>query len=103
MSNHQWYLNTDQVVWIRGLTDPVQNQAVNDATITAQMQDEDGENVGNVITFTYDEGSDGDYYGIIPYDLPLVEWKAYTLVISIQAATLRLELHLVGKAVRRRV
>ena len=99
MSTYCWYLNSDNVVWIRGLTDPVQNKTVTNATITGQVRDKNGTNIGDSISFTH--VADGDYYGIVPHDLPFVNGETYTMVISIQGAGLQLELNLVGRVAKR--
>ena len=74
-----WYLSTDNAVWVRGLTDAVTGGYVNDATITGNLYNENDEIVANGadISLSYVADSDGDYLGHIPDNAAMTEGERY--------------------------
>lgn len=93
-----WWLETDNVIVLPGVKDPVDETYVDDATITGQLQDADGNNVGSVINFSYLSGTDGEYYGIIPDDVGLSDGETYTLVLTLERGTFKTTMRIVRRA-----
>lgn len=80
-----WYVDSDNQVIVKGLRYSLTGQYANDAVVTGQMYDDGEAEVGDEIAFQYQTDSDGDYVGVVPMSLGLVEKTAYTLVITIVA------------------
>lgn len=55
---------------------------VNDATLTAQVKDSEGSNVGSAVPLDYVADSNGKYCGTLPDTLPLTAGDQYTVVID---------------------
>jgi len=85
MSAEQIYLETDNIVWVRGLKDQVTGSYVNDATITATLYDKDDQVVSGAenLPVPYVNGSDGDYAGAIPHTVSLTAGEAYTVKVTV--------------------
>lgn len=83
--NEYWFINSDNLVQITGLKNVATDAFLNSATVTAQVKDAAGTNVGGAITFVYVAASDGDYNGSIPNAtaLLLTDGDPYTLEITI--------------------
>jgi hypothetical protein len=81
----RWAISSDNLVTLTGLHDPVTGGWINDATVTAQLTDSDGTNVGSAITFSYRNASNGVYDGTVPNSLSLTDGDQYTLTITAQA------------------
>ncbi len=93
-----WWITTDNVVWLKGLKDPVAGTYINDATITAQMTDADGMNIGSSIDFSYKSASNGEYFGIVPDTLPLADGSQYTLTITATSGAYKLTVKVTRRA-----
>ena len=84
-----WPVGTDHKVVLSGLKDDAGNY-INDATVTAVMKDSNGNVVsnGNTISFslvndpTNGPSATGDYQGIVPYNVDLLDGRTYTLEIT---------------------
>ena len=55
---------------------------VTTATVTAQIKDAAGANVGSAITLSYIVGTDSDYEGVAPDDLALTDNARYTVEVT---------------------
>lgn len=63
---------------------------VTSATITGQIKDTAGANVGSAITLSYVAGSDSDYEGLVSDVTALTDGTAYTLEVTADDGTDRL-------------
>ncbi len=84
-----WHISTDQLVTLTGLYDNTGDVYVNDATVSCQLTDKDGENVGSSFALSYDTASDGNYSGTMPSSVTslLTEGQAYTLTCTVTSGT----------------
>lgn len=84
-----WYLDSDQLVTIDGLADPVTGTYVNTATITVTMYQADGTTqvTGQSwpLTLSYVSSSNGNYRGMLEDTRVLEEGKIYWLDVEADA------------------
>ncbi len=76
------FRDNDHLVELDELTDIVDGSFVNDAAVTADINDLDGNSIASGITLTYVTLSNGKYQGIIQDTLPLVVNTFYTVIIT---------------------
>jgi hypothetical protein len=82
MAAGNWLVETDTKVTLRGLKDEL-GAFVNDATVTGDLYDKTVVvDNGSNIPFTYVDGSDGDYEGVIPANVPIKEGSSYDLFLT---------------------
>lgn len=84
-----WAVGADTLVRVdqlRDLASPL--QYLNAATVTGQLSDSSGADVGGSISFGYVSGSDGRYDGTLPNTLVLTDGDQYTLTITASNAGL---------------
>lgn len=83
----KFYIGTDTRITLVGLQNEEGVYLDGTATITAKMQDADGNVLvhGDNIPFSHKAGSNGDFIAYLPYNLPMEPKVTYTLVISILA------------------
>ena len=79
-----WHIGSDQLVNLEALTDATDSSPVNDATVTAQLYDSEGEKEGSVFTLSHVTSSDGDYQGVLQNTLTatLVDGQSYFLLAT---------------------
>ena len=79
------WLETDNVIRVRGLKDEVSGSYINDAVITATLYDSSDVEVPGAanISIPYVAGTDGDYAGEIPSTVSLTEGASYTTKVTI--------------------
>lgn len=76
-------IGEDNVVQLRGVYDVVSRQYLNEeGGITGTVFDEDGTLVVPSFSFTYVDGSNGDYTGVVPASAPFQNGSEYTVVVS---------------------
>lgn len=71
-----------------GLKSAVEDEFINDATVSVTVKDASGANVAGVtwpVTMDYVAASSGDYRAIIPHGAALVSGRQYTAEISVNA------------------
>jgi hypothetical protein len=97
-----WFISSDNVVYVEGLQLDGEATYENDATVTAAMSETDtGTAVDGAtsVDLDYVTGSDGEYRGTVPDSVTLVKGRSYTLTITATAASGEvLTIRLVGKA-----
>ena len=76
------YIGSDVLARLSGLKDSSTGGWVNTATVTGQVKDQAGANVGGAITFSYLASSNGNYEGLLPDDLGLTEHVNYVLEVT---------------------
>lgn len=81
-ANQVWPIGTDCKVVLSGLKDDT-GAYVNDATVVSNLVGLNDAAVtnGSGISFSYIEGSNGQYEALIPYNVNVVSGTEYTLVI----------------------
>lgn len=70
------YIDNTNVVRLVGLKNNIDDEYINDATVTVTIKTKTGEDVEGVewpITADYVDGSNGDYTAIIPHTLELIK------------------------------
>lgn len=94
-----WLITTDNRVLISGLYDNQSASYVNDATISGQLADAAGATVGDAVSLSYIDSSDGNYAGNLPNSVSLTEGDVYTMTITITSGSYKKTIKLTGKAV----
>lgn len=96
-----WYITSDNTIYLNGLILEGEATYENDATVTGQLTDTAGANItGGGITFSYVASSNGQYKGILPDTLSLTRGTEYWLTITATAQSgEKLTIRLQGPAV----
>lgn len=87
------YIGNDNIIWLLGLTNMVTGNAITNATVTAQIKDRAGTNVGSIIAFSSHgsiaiEGTtypSGNYRGVVEEDVDLDRGGHYVVHIDADA------------------
>lgn len=87
------YVGNDNIAWLLGLTNSTTDEAINDATVTGQVRERGGEDVGSPLTFSPHgsiaiEGTTypaGNYRATLEEDLALERGDHYVLEIDADA------------------
>lgn len=95
-----FHIDSDQHVTVTGLTDAATGAYVNNATISAQMYDEDGDEKGDAFSPSYTAESNGDYTGTLldTVTTTLTPYKPYKLRLTITSGTIVKVVDLYGYA-----
>jgi len=82
------YIDTDNVIRVRGLKDEVSGDYINDATIRATVYDSDGNPVADAqdLSLSYVSDTNGDYAGEIPNGVSLTAGSLYTVQVTISGS-----------------
>ena len=64
-----YYRDNSYCVKLSGVKSCLTDTYVNNATVTAQLKDEAGNNLGSAVSIPYVAASNGDYAGVIPEDV----------------------------------
>lgn len=84
-----WYINSDQLLSVDGLSDPVTGAYVNNASVTATMYEADGvtevQGVTWPLTVSYVSSSNGNYNGVLDDSRVLVEGNLYWIEVEADA------------------
>lgn len=89
-----WYVTTDNLIQVCGLTDARSGQVVDDATCSATLYGRDGQPVTGAIDVALtSDGTGGNYTGVLPSTLTLDRGWSYRLVVTCvsDAGTLTIE------------
>lgn len=87
MANILYYKN-DTLLKITGLKNPINNEFINDATVTAVVKDKFGAEVGGQswpMTLSYVTSSNGDYQGVIEADIAVNIGDRITIEVTATA------------------
>lgn len=81
------YVGSDNWVTVEGLkTKSLAGDTIeNAATVTAQVKDTAGNNVGSAATLSYVAASNGDYEGTLADDTPIIQGTDYDVVVTADA------------------
>lgn len=87
------YIGNDNIAWVLGLTNAVDSETVDDATVTGQLKERDGTAVGAALSFSAHgsvtiEGTTypaGNYRATLEEDLALSRGEHYVLHIDADA------------------
>lgn len=81
------YVDNDHLLWVRRLYDRYTAAYVNDATVTVQVKDGAGTDVGSPVVGTYVAASNGDYVAQLQDTLALVAGRDYSIVVTVEASS----------------
>jgi hypothetical protein len=87
------FVGSTNVLELRGLKNAVDDEFIDDATVTVTVKDAAGTNVsgqGWPLTMDYVADSDGDYRAILENDIAFVARRTYFAHISANAGTNRI-------------
>jgi hypothetical protein len=82
------FVANTNVLELRGLKGAIEDQFVNNATVSVTIRDAGGANVSGVtwpLSLDYVADSAGDYRAVIPHGAALVSGRQYTAEISVDA------------------
>lgn len=82
------FVANTNIIELRFTRGAIEDQFVNDATVSVTVKDAAGANVAGVtwpVAMPYVAASDGVYRAIIPHDAALVAGRQYTAEISVDA------------------
>ena len=85
MAKINFFIGEDLTVAIAGLRDGYDDSYLNSATITAQLKDAAGDDVGAAATLSYQATTDGNYKGVIDAAITalMTENRTYHIDITI--------------------
>lgn len=81
------YVENDNRVLLTGLQNQSSGSYENSATVSGQITDAAGTNVGTAITFNYISASNGNYEGTIEDGVALSANTRYTLTVTADAGS----------------
>ena len=83
MSQFNFPISEDLTVAIEGLRDGYDDSYLNSATVSAQLKDYSGDNVGSSVTLSYQAATDGNYKGVIDAAVTALMTESHTYYIEI--------------------